>query len=141
MSRDAQPPTIHQTDPEKSHTAPRLPRSSVTSLTVTLQDQRRRQMYLPAFNSQPLSSPKDNAPNSVPGGRGGALRWWGVGGFEEMVRGVGGWGGGRSGFIGSWVGLTWSHSCQHWQWVVGERHAGRPRLGGQGAEIEFPRLL
>lgn len=45
------------------------------------------------------------------------------------------------GGIGSWVGLTWSHSRQHWQWVVGERHAGGPRLGGQGAEIEFPRLL
>lgn len=55
-----------------------------------------------------------------------------------------GWKGGRGGAIseiGSWVGLTWSHSRQHWQRVVGERHAGGPRLGGQGAEIEFPQLL
>lgn len=58
-----------------------------------------------------------------------------------MVRRGRGRGWGDQGGIGSWVGLTWSHSRQHWQWVVGERHAGGPRLGGQGAEIEFPRLL
>lgn len=37
--------------------------------------------------------------------------------------------------------LTWSHSCQHRQRVVCERHAGGPRLGSQGVEIKLPRLL
>lgn len=48
---------------------------------------------------------------------------------------------GRGGGQGHGSALTWSHSCQHGQRVVCERHAGGPRLGSQGVEIKFPRLL
>lgn len=44
------------------------------------------------------------------------------------------------GWGGLWT-LTWSYTCQHGQRVMGERHACRPRMAGQSAEIEFPRLL
>lgn len=107
------------------------------------------QQELPPAGSEDEEQPPSQTPSCslapklpplCPMERGGALRaggggWWGGCGESGGGRGLG-----ISG-IGSWVGLTWSNSRQHWQWVVGERHAGGPRLGGQGAEIEFPRLL
>ncbi len=59
------------------------------------------------------------------------------GGMREQDRKGKDVGGGVGGL---WT-LTWSYTCQHGQRVMGERHACRPRMAGQSAEIEFPRLL